>query len=87
MTDDTDTGTRSCQSCSMTIESGTYCQYCTDDDGGLLAFEETFERFVQFALARDDSLDRPTAEANTRAFMATMPAWRDHPAVAQAGEA
>lgn len=73
--------TSSCQSCSMTIDSGDYCQYCTDDNGGLLSFDETFERFIQFAMGRDSSLNRETAEANTRQFMSTMPAWREHPSV------
>ncbi len=68
-----------CKSCSMTIDSGDYCQYCTNDSGGLLGFDETLERFVQFAIGRDSTLDRATAEANTRRFMATMPAWREHP--------
>jgi len=71
-----------CQSCSMTIESGDYCQYCTDDAGSLLGFDETFERFVQFAMGRDAALDRAAAEANTLGFMARMPAWREHPRVA-----
>ena len=71
----------SCKSCSMTIESGDYCEYCTDDNGDLLSFDETFERFVQFAMGRDPQLDRATAEANTRAFMSTRPAWSAHPGV------
>lgn len=73
-----------CKSCSMTIESGDYCHYCTDDTGELRAFDETFERFVQFAIGRDSSLDRATAEANTRGFMAQMPAWKDHPKLREA---
>jgi len=66
----------------MTIESGDYCNYCTNDEGSLLSFEETFERFIQFAIGRDSSLDRNTAETNTLAFMRTMPAWKEHPKVA-----
>lgn len=72
---------RKCQSCTMTIESGDYCVYCTDDTGGLLSFEETFERFVQFAMGRDPSLARETAETNTREFMSQRPAWRGHPSL------
>lgn len=79
MTDHTDT--TPCKSCSMPIESGDYCQYCTDEDGRLHGFDETLERFIQFARGRDSSLDRTTAEANTLEFMARMPAWRDHPRV------
>lgn len=73
---------RRCQSCSMTIESGDFCNYCTDETGALLGFDETFERFVQFAMRRDSSLDRTTAQSNTLAFMAKMPAWQEHPRVA-----
>ena len=80
-----DTETQSCQSCSMTIESGDYCDYCTSEDGGLLSFDETFERFVQFAMGRDQALERGAAEKNTLEFMAQMPAWRDHPNVTRAG--
>ena len=29
-----------CESCGMPVESGTYCQFCTDADGNLQAFEE-----------------------------------------------
>lgn len=74
-----ETGNVRCQSCSMTIDSGEYCEYCTDEDGDLRGFDETFERFVQFAMGRDATLDRPTAEANTLGFMASMPAWSGHP--------
>jgi hypothetical protein len=69
----------------MTIESGDYCNYCTNDEGELLGFDETFERFVQFAVGRDDTLDRKTAEANTLEFMGQMSAWREHPRVVGGG--
>jgi len=75
--------TLTCQSCSMTIESGTYCQYCTDDNGGLLSFPETFERFVQFAIGQDPGLARADAEKKTLAFMSEQPAWRDNPELAK----
>jgi len=68
----------------MPIESGDYCQYCTDDEGNLLGFDETFERFVQFALGRSTELDRATAEGNTLTFMGGMPAWREHPGLVAA---
>ena len=70
-----------CKSCSMPIERGDFCDYCTDETGALLGFDETFERFVRFAMRRDASLARSAAESSTLAFMATMPAWRDHPRV------
>ena len=47
-----------CQSCGMPIESGDFCGHCTDETGALLGFEETFERFVAFAMRQDASLDR-----------------------------
>ncbi len=37
---------------------------------------------VQFTMRRDDSLTNEQAEAATRDFMATMPAWREHPEIA-----
>ena len=70
-----------CESCAMPIEAGPYCQYCVDENGKLQEFEERFARMVQFARQRDGSLDEATAEARTLAYMATMPAWKDHPRV------
>ncbi|MDH3732029.1 MAG: hypothetical protein OEU54_00785 [Gemmatimonadota bacterium] len=35
-----------------TPESGPLCAYCADEQGRLHPFEETFERFIQFARAR-----------------------------------
>ncbi len=74
-----------CESCSMPIESGTYCEHCTDDDGQLQAFDERFERMVQWTLRTKPDLPRTQAEAQTLSFMATMPAWKNHPKVANAG--
>ena len=68
-----------CQSCGMSISSGLYCQYCSREDGSLQPFDERFERMVQWALQQDPALSRETAEHKTRAYMRTMPAWRDHP--------
>jgi hypothetical protein len=53
----------------MPIESGSYCQYCADENGNLQPFEERFERMVQWM------------SRQTLAHMAQMPAWRDHPKV------
>jgi hypothetical protein len=63
--------------------SAPYCNYCTDEKGHLQPFEERFERMTQWAM-RQDGLDRADAEVKTREFMRTMPAWRDHPALAGA---
>lgn len=65
----------------MPIDDGTYCEYCTDDGGQLQAFEERFERMVQWTMSRGEDLSRERAEFDTLAYMATMPAWRDHPKV------
>jgi hypothetical protein len=72
-----------CLSCGMPLtesrRAGTdYCEYCADESGALQPFDERFERMTQWAM-RKDGLDRATAEAETRAYMRTMPAWRDHP--------
>lgn len=70
-----------CQSCGMAIENGAYCQYCVDEHGNLQAFEERFERMIQWVLRREPDVPRAEAEARTRAYMRTMPAWRNHPQI------
>ena len=71
----------SCGSCGMPIDDGTYCDYCTDEGGQLQPFEERFERMVQWTMSRGEATDRKKADADTLAYMGTMPAWRDHPAI------
>jgi hypothetical protein len=70
-----------CESCSMPIESGTYCQYCVTATGELQPFDERFEKMVGWQMRQKPGLSRAQAERDTYAFMATMPAWRDHPRV------
>jgi hypothetical protein len=70
-----------CESCGMPFESGRYCQHCVDDSGKLQDFDTRFERMVAWAMRRDATLDRAEAEKRTIAYMAGMPAWRDHPDV------
>lgn len=70
-----------CESCSMPIETGTYCQYCVDASGKLQPFDERFEKMVGWQLRQKPGLARPDAERETLAFMAKMPAWKDHPRV------
>lgn len=36
---------------------------------------------VQFTMHRDESLTPEEAEAATKKYMATMPAWREHPSI------
>lgn len=73
-----------CESCSMPIETGTYCQYCVTATGELQPFEERFEKMVGWQLRQKPGLSRADAERDTLAFMAAMPAWKDHPRVAAA---
>lgn len=68
-----------CESCSMPIESGTYCHHCTTADGELQSFDETLERFKQWTRREEAGLDDEGVTRKTLDFMATMPAWRDHP--------
>ncbi len=70
-----------CESCGMPIETGPYCHHCVDEHGKLQAFEERFERMVQFQARRSPGATRQELEAQTLAYLATMPAWRDHPKV------
>jgi hypothetical protein len=70
-----------CESCGMPIEAGPYCQYCVDEQGKLQDFDERFARMVQFTRRQDQSLDQKTAEERTLAYMASMPAWKNHPGV------
>jgi hypothetical protein len=73
-----------CESCGMPIESGQYCAHCTDADGQLQAFDERFERMVAWQARREPGASRADVEAKTLAYLATMPAWRDHPRVVAA---
>ena len=70
-----------CESCSMPIETGRYCVHCTDADGNLQPFDERFERMVAWQARRHPDQSGDEMEAATLAYMATLPAWRDHPRV------
>ena len=70
-----------CESCGMPIESGRYCEHCTDAEGRLQPFDERFERMVAWQARRSPGSSRDDLEAETLAYLATMPAWRDHPRV------
>lgn len=71
--------THDCESCSMPIETGRYCQYCTDADGNLQPFEERLARMVAWQQRRTPDASSADLERATLEFMAKMPAWRDHP--------
>ncbi len=68
-----------CESCGMPIEAGPYCQHCVDASGQLQDFATRFERMVAWQQRRGSP--RAQAEQETIAYMATMPAWKDHPEV------
>lgn len=74
--------TTTCESCGLPIEAGAYCQYCVDQEGNLQAFEERLERLSQW-IRRTQGGDLSPASAERQALdhMATMPAWRNHPAL------
>jgi len=73
-----------CESCGMPIESGHYCQYCTDDEGNLQDFDTRFAAMVAWQQRRSPDASREAVEAQTRSYMSTMPAWRQHPKLAKA---
>ena len=72
----------SCESCGMTIETGRYCHLCTDATGNLQSFDERFGRMVEWEARRNPDAPRAELEERTKAYMATMPAWREHPSLA-----
>lgn len=72
-----------CESCTMPIESGQYCQYCSDEEGNLKPFSDRFESMISFVQRRDSGLSREAAEKQTLQFMSNLPAWRNHPEVKQ----
>jgi hypothetical protein len=75
------TMTRTCESCAMPIETGRYCTHCTDESGQLQSFDQRFERMTAWQARRDPDAPREEIERQTLDYMATMPAWRDHPRI------
>ncbi|HRB98798.1 MAG TPA: hypothetical protein PKZ38_01895 [Dermatophilaceae bacterium] len=73
--------TTTCESCGMPIETGPYCPHCTTPDGTLQDFETRFETMVAWQARRAPDASRAELEAQTLAYLRTMPAWRDHPRV------
>ncbi|MCA0296111.1 MAG: hypothetical protein LCH96_12570 [Actinobacteria bacterium] len=71
-----------CESCGMPIESGRYCVHCTNADGTLQDFDTRFAAMVDWQARRKPDASRADLEADTRAYMASMPAWRNHPSLA-----
>ena len=79
------TAAPTCESCGMPIETGRYCGYRTDETGTLQSFDERFERMVGWQTRRQPDAPRHEIERQTLDYMATMPAWRDHPRVIRRG--
>jgi hypothetical protein len=57
-----ETAKHPCESCSMPIESGRYCEYCVTGTGELQTFGERFERMVGWQLRQKPGLSRAEAE-------------------------
>jgi hypothetical protein len=76
------TSTLTCDSCGMPIESGRYCAYCTDESGNLQSFDERFQRMSTWQARRHPEATPQEIEEQTRVYMASMPAWHDHPRLA-----
>jgi len=70
-----------CESCGMPVEVGPYCSFCVDENGRLQDFATRFERMVAWTMRQDGGVGRTEAEKKTLAYMAGMPAWRDHPSI------
>ena len=68
-----------CQSCGMSVEHATYCQYCVNERGELQSFDERFEKMVQWTLKENKDMTREEAEQKAKVYMKTMPAWKNHP--------
>ena len=74
-----------CDSCGMPLAGAEdhalanvsipYCGYCAPD-GKLQPMEERLERFTQWTM-RQEGLDHDAALVKARAYMKTMPAWKD----------
>jgi len=74
-----ETANATCKSCSMPIETGNYCRYCADENGNLIPFDECVERFLQWTRRHEPDLAPDAARRKTLEFMATIPAWCEHP--------
>jgi hypothetical protein len=75
------TTTTHCESCGMPIETGPYCQYCVGADGRLQDFDERLARMLQFQRRQHPNQSEAETLQQTLEYMATMPAWKDHPRV------
>ncbi|MGA3030679.1 MAG: zinc ribbon domain-containing protein [Candidatus Limnocylindrales bacterium] len=79
------TVTINCESCGMPLAGAQdhalsdasipYCGYCAPQ-GKLSTVDERLERFTQWTM-RQEGLDYTAAREKARAYMKTMPAWKD----------
>jgi hypothetical protein len=68
-----------CESCGMPIESGVYCEHCSDENGALQSLDERIRRMSIFMKDQDSSLDDVAADIKVREYLKNMPAWKNHP--------
>jgi hypothetical protein len=52
-----------------------YCTYCAPE-GALPPYDDRLERFTQWTMSQE-GLDHDAAREKARAYMKTMPAWKD----------
>ena len=72
---------RPCESCGLPIATGPYCGQCVDETGKLQAFEQRFERVVAWQSRLHRQGTREQLVRSALAYMAAMPAWKDHPRI------
>ena len=70
-----------CESCGMPLETGRYCDYCTDEHGELQSFDERFARMVDWQARRSPG----TARADLTFFVGERPGQVKNGALGVAG--
>jgi hypothetical protein len=63
----------------MPTETGRHCAHCTDENGQLPSFDQRIERMTKWQARRYPRTSCEEIESQTLDYMATMPAWREHP--------
>jgi len=66
-----------CKACGMPINSGDFCEYCTNPDGTVKSCQEIFEGGVQFYMNKIEN-DRQKAEKAVRKNMNSLPYWQEN---------
>lgn len=70
-----------CESCGMPITKAPHCGHCVDENGKLQQFDVRFERMVAWQARHQRGASREQLERNALAYMAVMPAWKNHPRI------